>query len=185
MAAPKQNASGMGVDSSGGPVIDPTQNVLDLVEAAVQRLDDLSILRDKHFHDIISLEREHNKQIWTLQMDRLEAVRNVDVGAVSTAANTAEARATTLANQVAAAAEAMRVAAEATRMTFTDTLNSAIKPLADAISVIQQWMNQQTGQRAQVVEQRDTRQDTRGNQQLVWQIVAVVATLAALWLATR
>lgn len=32
---------GMAVDASGGPVVDPTRNVLDLVRAAIERQDDL------------------------------------------------------------------------------------------------------------------------------------------------
>jgi len=32
---------GIGVDAEGGPVVDPTSNVLGLVSAAVQRQDDL------------------------------------------------------------------------------------------------------------------------------------------------
>jgi hypothetical protein len=35
--------TGVPVDSSGGPTVDPTKNVLDLVEAAVQRQDDLRL----------------------------------------------------------------------------------------------------------------------------------------------
>ena len=33
--------TGLGIDSSGGPVVDPTKNVLDLVKAAMERQDDL------------------------------------------------------------------------------------------------------------------------------------------------
>ena len=33
--------AGMGVDSLGGPVIDPTENVISLVEAEAKRQDDL------------------------------------------------------------------------------------------------------------------------------------------------
>jgi hypothetical protein len=190
------NATGMAVDPSGGPVIDPTENVKDAVNAAVRRLDDIAALdrqhrqiladeQHKHIREVMDLERAHNKELRDKERDRLDAVRAVDVSAVSTAASAAENRAATLATQVQLAAEAMRASAEATRLNFTETLNSTIKPLSDAIVVIQQWMNQQTGQRAQVVESRDTRQDQRGNQQLIWQIVAVAAAIFAIYIATR
>ena len=43
--------SGIPVDASGGPTIDPTKNVLDLVHAAVKRLDDL------HGNDLVWAEK--------------------------------------------------------------------------------------------------------------------------------
>jgi len=164
MAAAATPPSGLGVDSSGGPVIDPTENVKEGLAAAVRRLDDLAERDREHNKQIRELERAHSKEILTLQMDRIQAVRQIDVGAVQTASTAAEGRAAALATQVAAAAEAMRATAEATRLTFTETLTSTVKPLADAISVIQQWMNQQTGKGAQVVEARS---GTQGNMTMV------------------
>jgi len=41
------SSPGAGVDASGNPVLDPTANVLGLVEAANKRTDDLALLRDK------------------------------------------------------------------------------------------------------------------------------------------
>ncbi len=38
---------GIGVDARGGQVIDPTKNVLDLVEAAIRRQDDLRVAEAK------------------------------------------------------------------------------------------------------------------------------------------
>lgn len=41
LKAPETKTAGVGVDAYGGQVVDPTANVLALVEAAVDRLDDL------------------------------------------------------------------------------------------------------------------------------------------------
>jgi tetrahydromethanopterin S-methyltransferase subunit B len=42
-----ETSRGKGVDSEGRPVIDPTQNVLDLVKAAISRQDDLRVELEK------------------------------------------------------------------------------------------------------------------------------------------
>lgn len=41
MASNQEQRPGIGVDSKGSAVIDPTKNVLDLVEASIKRQDDL------------------------------------------------------------------------------------------------------------------------------------------------
>jgi hypothetical protein len=170
-------ASGLGVDSSGNPVIDPSENVKETVAAEVRRLDDLAARDREHVREMMQLERAHSTELRQLETARLDAVRAVDVGAVQTAAAAAENRAAALGATVAAAAEAMRATAEASRLAATETLNSAVKPLADAISVIQGWINQQTGQRAQVVETRETRGSGRGDLTAVIMMIGVLVAI--------
>jgi hypothetical protein len=165
---------GAATDAMGQAVLDPTRNVLGIVEAAVTRLNDLAAAerehsrqmadaRHLHTMQIIERDREHAKELRELETARLDAVRGVDVAAVQTAAVAAENRAAALGAQVAAAAEAVRSAGEVTRNATTELISSTVKPLADAIAVIQQWMNQQTGQRAQVVETRESHGERRLN----------------------
>lgn len=45
--------TGMGVDATGGPVIDPTRNVLDLVQAGMGRQDDMRGASSALFHALI------------------------------------------------------------------------------------------------------------------------------------
>ena len=54
--------TGIPVDATGGPTIDPTKNVLDLVHAAVKRLDDL------HENDTVWSEKLRNSE--TLRQDQ-------------------------------------------------------------------------------------------------------------------
>ena len=123
---------GLGIDAYGGAVVDPTENVKALTEAANLRQDDL---RDLHMrlmdekvarvHDgvlniekIAQLRSEHNKEIRHMESDRVDKIRSVDVAnaaatatqllsAVTTLATTAQATAETLRNQVAATAAAV------------------------------------------------------------------------------
>lgn len=142
MASPKQ--PGIAVDAGGGAVIDPTQNVLDLVEAERRRQDDLREAErryfdaeNKHVKEMVKLQAVHNQQIRTLESDRLDKIRTVDVqnaaasaaqllSAVTTLATTQQATAETLRNQVAATASA--VASQTERV---------INPIIERLSLLE------------------------------------------------
>ena len=66
-AAKRYVAPGMAVDSHGGPVIDPTKNVLDLVRAAVTRINDLRVQ-----------EMEHGREVRILESKRLDDLRSAE-----------------------------------------------------------------------------------------------------------
>lgn len=125
-------APGIPVDASGGATIDPTKNVLDLVRAAVERIDDMRDLQAQltdekiermeasaiYAEKIAVLRAEHNREIRHMESDRVDKIRSVDVAnaaataaqllsAVTTLATTAQATAETLRNQVAATAAAV------------------------------------------------------------------------------
>jgi hypothetical protein len=117
-------APGKGVDFRGGPVVDPTENVKDLSEAANKRQDDLRGLSDKltdekirrleesakylreisdiraaHQETIGKLREEYQEKIAKAESGRLDSIRQVDreeVAKTAVAANTAIA---TLAKQ--------------------------------------------------------------------------------------
>jgi hypothetical protein len=118
----KKTPPGIGVDSNGAPLIDPTQNVKDLTEAANLRQDDLRELNDRRIdaeirvlsarldgveHRMI-MRAEHAKEIRLLEADRLEKIRQVDVLAGNTAAERALVAIQTLATANTATAETLR-----------------------------------------------------------------------------
>lgn len=117
----------MGVDPP--PSIDPTANVLSLVEAAVHRLDDLRAAEQRRQDDLHNAEFRRTDQMATVRAEyseklsvaeakRIDAIRAVDVNAVAVASERQAAQAIVLANQVAASADALRalVASTATTM---------------------------------------------------------------------
>jgi hypothetical protein len=122
---------GIPIDSSGGQTIDPTKNVLDLVGAAVLRIDDMAELRAQlldekilrmerewiHQEKAAERERQFGKEIRGMESDRVDKIRSVDVAnaaataaqllsAVNNLAATADRTAETLRNQVATTAAA-------------------------------------------------------------------------------
>lgn len=79
LAAPAfaQDRPGIAVDAKGGAVIDPTKNVLDLVEAAIRRQDDLrtaeakfqNAMRDAETRRLNELNAQ--KQVFDLELARV------------------------------------------------------------------------------------------------------------------
>jgi len=118
-----------GVESDH-PVIDPTQNVLDLVEAAVQRLDDLREAEAAHQREVSRLHAEHARELRLIEKDRLDAIRAVDVGAVQRAAEVQATQAGALAAQVVATADAFRASLAAA----LEPIQKDIRDLRDAQS---------------------------------------------------
>lgn len=150
---------GPSTDRHNDPVIDPTKNVLDLVESAILRQDNLREFSERHLHDIINLRAEiarlrdsHSKELREAEAKRIDAIRAVDVGAVASAANVQATQATTLAAQVATSAETLRnqVAAAATAQTVA--LAAALEPIIKDIADLRRAQYEAQGQKTQVVE---------------------------------
>lgn len=174
--------SGLGVDSGGNPVVDPTANVRELVEAAIKRQDDLrdaalrreDDLRDqesRHVREITELRADYQRQLRQAETERIDAIRAVDVGAVNRAAEVQAIQAATLAKQVADSAEAMRVQVAATATASTVALGAALDPIKNDIADLRRAQYEAQGQKAQVVEHRDG-----GSPARAWLGIAVAAT---------
>jgi hypothetical protein len=127
-------SNGMGIDASGGPVVDPTKNVLDLSEASNQRQDDLreaheklvqaelrhikelAEVRDKNQSDLAHVREKHQMELRRAESERLDSIRQVDredvnktaaqaLSAIQTLAATTNTTAETLRTQVATTAQ--------------------------------------------------------------------------------
>jgi len=141
--------------------VDPTKNVRELVEAAIARQDDLRQSEAAHIREILELRAEFAKELRATDMNRrdaetarIDAIRAVDVAAVQQAATVASTQATTLAGQVAAAAEAMRTQVAATTTSFAAALTAAIAPINDAIADLRRAQYEQQGMKAQTSDTR-------------------------------
>ncbi|MEO8680386.1 MAG: hypothetical protein ABI665_15145 [Vicinamibacterales bacterium] len=115
---------GPATDRHNVAVVDPTKNVLDLVDSSIARIDDIGDLRMvvftaeiRHIRETMALRAEHAKDIAAAESGRLNSIRQVDreeVAKTAAAANLAVAAlakqttdlATTLQNQVLTTANA-------------------------------------------------------------------------------
>jgi cobalamin biosynthesis Mg chelatase CobN len=163
--------AGVGVDAAGNPVIDPTQNVLDLVEAAIKRQDDLREAESRHVRELATLRAEYQEELRKAETERINAIRAVDVAAVQQASSVQETRATALAAQVAASAEAMRSQVAAAATAAATSLAAALEPVQKDIADLRRAQYEAQGQKAQVVETR------AGSNTVVGVVGAVIAAI--------
>lgn len=137
-------------------VIDPTANVIALVEAAIRRLDDLRTNDAEHQREIAYLRAEYDDKLRDAESKRIDAIRAVDVGAVNRAAEVSATQATTLAAQVATSAETLRTQVAAAATATATALAAALEPLNIAIADLRRAQYEAQGQKTQVTENRSS-----------------------------
>jgi hypothetical protein len=140
------SSPGVGVDSGGSPVKDPTDNVMDLVVAAMRRQDDLRSMESSHLRELVKLRAAYEKELRRAESARIDAIRAVDVAAVQRAGEVAATQASVLAAQVQATAEASRTA-----------LIAALEPIQKAIEELRRSQYEGAGAKIQTVESRESR----------------------------
>lgn len=165
---------GQTVDAKGNPAIDPTKNVLDLVLAAVKRLDDILDLTVKRQDDLragqaaleelryaslkenASLRADYEDKLRKAEAGRLDAIRIVDTNNVTVANERAAATASAL--QKKGDDSALVLSAQVTKS--ADDVRTLVKTTADEQSrnLQQQFSAIQTqftglGSRLSVLEQ--------------------------------
>lgn len=124
--------------------IDPTANVLQLVEAAVKRIDDLQAAEIKHINEKVEIHISYMKELSLAESKRLDAIRSVDVGAVAIASERAAATASVLANQVTQSAETLRTLVASTAASVATNLAQVSTQLTDRLALLEkkQYENQ-------------------------------------------
>jgi hypothetical protein len=151
-----ENRPGVGVDSKGGAAVDPTRNVLDLVEAAVKRIDDLmnekfARIRENvkeeviRIDSIVALRAEYQEKLALAESKRIDAIRTVDVAAVGIASERAAQQATVLANQVSASAETLRALVSSTASQVATSLSQLQSQLTDRIALLEKSQYESKG----------------------------------------
>jgi hypothetical protein len=167
---------GPGVDATGRPALDPTENVKDLMKAAIERIDDLlgaavkrnddlREMESRHYRELMQMESNHQsdqaalrgyfgEQLRLAEAKRIDAIRTVDVAAVQQAAEVASLQATTLANSLTQTAETLRVQVQVTAAAAQTALDSVVMPMKVAIEDLRRAQYEAQGMRGQVVESR-------------------------------
>lgn len=176
------------------PLIDPTANVLKLVEQSIVRLDDLRALDNRRQDELRGAESRrvdeeanlrvfYDEKLRDAESKRIDAIRSVDVAAVATANERATAQASVLANQVAQSAETLRSLVASTAASVATNLANVSSQLADRLTLLERSQYLRGGVEKQQGESRE--QGNVNRTVLVTAIVASVGfvlTLAALFL---
>ena len=173
----EKNATGLGVDAQGAPVIDPTANVIALVQANKESADALRTMHDRCITAEISIVREtvrwlgkisdvhqnHDREIHKMEQEKLAAFRQSDEAARLTEAN----------RQLAA----IEVLARTTQ-TNADNLRNALDTTASTIAKQNAETNSEIYQRLAALEKSSYEGAGKGTgAKNLWFIIAAVITV--------
>ena len=167
-----EHPPGPGVDAYGQAVVDPTQNVRDLVNAAVLRLDDLRDAHSRHGAEVLAIRAAHYIEMRDAEGRRIDAIRAVDVAAVQQAAQVSATQASTLAAQVATSAETLRTQVAAAATASTVALAAALEPIQKDIADLRRAQYEAQGVKSQTI-------DERSSSGAVWAAVGVIVAAVA------
>lgn len=147
---------------------DPTKNVESLVEAAMQRQDDLREMESGHVRELMALRGLHYQELRKAEADRIDAIQTRSDLTVQRAAEVQATQASTLAAQVTATADAFRA-----------LMAAELAPVKASIEDLRRAQYEAQGQKAQVVETRDT---SRLNLGAVIGVIGALVALVTLYL---
>jgi hypothetical protein len=155
--------AGVGIDASGGPVVDPTENVIALVKAesraaASLRKADIRYSNAMHHHlkEVSRLRAMNAETLRISDLDRLAKTREVDVlagaasaaalaTAVQTLATTSDRNAETLRALVTATAQTMAKQTADQALVLSSQTDSLVKDINARIAELQKSQYQGTG----------------------------------------
>lgn len=109
----------------------------DLIAAAVMRMTEKIDSVALRLDSMSALRASHIEQLALAEAKRIDAIRAVDVNAVSIANERATQQAVVLANQVAASADALRTLVSTTANTVATQLQQLQTQLSDRISALE------------------------------------------------
>jgi uncharacterized protein YnzC (UPF0291/DUF896 family) len=127
---------------------DPSFNVRELVGLEVKRIDDLRIAETTRVDERLGCEKGHVREVMELRADydeklreaeakRIDAIRVVDVQAVSVANDKATQQASILATQVSTSAETLRALVASNATAIAAQLTQIITPITDRLGLLE------------------------------------------------
>jgi hypothetical protein len=185
-------------ESKAPPVIDPTKNVLQLVEASMQRQDDLreaeerrqtdlreaesrhrdaiSALRDRLSREIRDAERDGQRELALAESRRIDALIEAQDQRVTLASSKAELTAVALAERVDASAKALAASVDASAKALAATVETTAKTLSERIVPLEEFRYKSAGSLEHRTEGRQSNQWVVG---LVMGLPSAVLALVA------
>lgn len=158
---------GVGIDAYGGKVVDPTANVIALVQSEskrhdelraadqkradelrgsdTKRLDDLRAAESRRVDEQANIRAHFQEQLALAEANRINAIRAVDVAAVATASERAGQQAQVLAAQVLQSADTLRGLVATTASAQAATLQTITTTLTDRIASLEKAQYENKG----------------------------------------
>jgi hypothetical protein len=153
---------------------DPTKNVLDLVNAAIARVDDLRESETRHQTEVARLLVDRVEAMMKAESNRIDAIRAVDVDAVRKDSMASAVQAATLAAQQTQTAEALRTQVAAAASASNVALAAALEPIIKDVSELRRAQYEAQGQKTQIVETQ-----AKGGTASSWLGLIIAASIGA------
>jgi hypothetical protein len=128
-----------------GRPIDPTANVMALVAAAVQRIDDLRAAEIRRMDDVLRVHVDLTRQLSSAEAKRIDAIRSVDVGNIALANERGTQQAALLASQVAASAETLRTLVSTTATAMASQQAELTNQLTSRLALLEKAQYESKG----------------------------------------
>lgn len=159
---PGNGLIGQAVDRFGDLAVDPSQNVLQLTEAAVQRIDDMADLRDRlmdekikrmeresiHLNEKAEIRAEQNERLRQAEAARLDSIRQVDREDVNKTAAQALGAIQILQAQTNTTAETLRAQVANTATTIANQLTQLFAESNKRLSALELTSSEGRGKQA-------------------------------------
>ena len=117
----------------------------ELLGVEIKRIDGDIKAESQRLSEQMNIRAEHSIQLGVAEAKRIDAIRAVDVNAVSVANERATAQAAVLANQVAASAETLRSLVAATANTQAQQLVQLTTQLTDRLTALEKSQYENKG----------------------------------------
>jgi hypothetical protein len=209
MAEESPTTYAVGVPDAKG---DPTSNVLDLVDAANRRQDDLRKADSHRLTQVakselravrreIKLRSSYDEKLREAEAKRIDAIRAVDVNAVAVAAERSAQQATVLANQVSASVDTQRGLVATTAQALAEQLQQITTSIIDRLASLEKSQYEGTGKQSvrdpamdeliKVVgglanqQSQGTGKSSSNERMVTWIIAAIAVIIAAAAWVTR
>lgn len=125
--------------------VDPTQNVLSLVEAAVKRLDDLQLSEFNRINKILELHITYIKELSEAESKRHDSNRLIDQSAAANEREKASSQAQLLANNVVTSAETLRNTLSVTASTLAQQRQLDQIEINKRLAQLEKLQNEESG----------------------------------------
>lgn len=133
------------MENKDGPPFDPTRNVLQLVEAAVKRLDDIQMLQMHGLNAKLDAHIEYERQLSKAEKGRIDAIREMDSKAIEVASAQARESAGMLAKQLTTSIGGLREFIETVQASSLSQRNLLVEQLSERISALEKNQYQVQG----------------------------------------
>jgi hypothetical protein len=123
-------------------------NMAQLLNSEVKRLDNLREAEVRRIDEKITMHAEYEEKLTLAEQKRLDAIRSVDVAAVSTASERAILQAQVLAKNVTESAETLRQLVAQTASNVAEQLKTISTQLADRLLIVEKAQYELKGKTA-------------------------------------